>query len=503
MLLHESLFRNDLIKLDKVAVYFGEKVYTYQRLINDSKSISKWINSNGLEKGERIIILMENSYEFIASVYGILKSGCIFIPLDPKLPRKKIDFIVKETDPSLVITTDILKKSIFKNQETLSILTFKEIVEAEKKKISKIRIIDSDIASIIYTSGSTGFPKGVTLTHLNMVSALKSITEYLNNTKNDLFLNLLPFSFDYGLYQIFLSFNCGGSLVIHNDIVYFSKIIHIIRTRKITAFPIVPAIGNILLKMKPNSGDLKSIRYITNTAQGLPENTIKGLLDLIPNVKIFSMYGLTECKRISYLDPKKIKLKPNSVGKAIPNVEVFLIDDNGNKINTPFTIGELAVRGSNVMLGYWNNKSDTYKVLKEGYYPMENVLLTGDLFEFDDDGDLYFKSRMDEMFKVGGEKVYPIEIERILLENDLIMEAAVFGEYDKITGKSVSAVLKTSKNIDRKEIINSIREKLEDRLLPKKIHFIGKMPLNSNGKIDKRKLMEIYSADINEHKSLS
>jgi amino acid adenylation domain-containing protein len=498
MLLHDSLLCNGSIISEKIAIYHDDREYRYENVIDDSVNISRWILSKGLNKGDRVILLLENSYDFIIALYGCLASGFIVVPINPKLRKEKIDYIVKDTDPSLIISSIEKREQLKEKNPDLEIVSIKDGFEKLNTNHCPERIIDADIAAILYTSGSTGMPKGVTLTHLNMVTALKSIDEYLGNRPSDVILNLLPFSFDYGLYQIFLSFFCGGSLVIHNDVVYLSEIIKIIRRRKVTALPIVPAIGNILLRIHPRPEDLESLRYITNTAQSLPIKTIKGLHEILPQVKIFSMYGLTECKRICYLDPDKIEEKPGSVGGPIPNVEIFLVDDNGERILEPDTPGELVVRGSNLMLGYWNDEKETKSKLKDGYYPMEKVLFTGDLFRYDKDGDLYFLSRIDDMFKVGGEKVYPVEIESALEEHERVEKAVVINDVDWIMGNSIIAIVTSNGSINIDELMTYLRERLEDRLIPREIKFVDSMPINANKKVDRRKLEKNFRSGIDQ-----
>jgi acyl-CoA synthetase (AMP-forming)/AMP-acid ligase II len=493
MLLHEYLYCNHKIDLDKISVYDNERQFHYHEVIRDSKSVSAEISSRGLTKGDKVVILLENSYEFVISLFGILSCGCVFIPVSPKLNKNKINFIIEDTQAALIITS---KKLLTTNYESILKIPFIVIEEQTFDSDSEEKsydIIDCDIAAILYTSGSTGMPKGVTLSHLNMVTALKSINEYLRNTESEIILNLLPFSFDYGLYQIFLSFFCGGTLVIHNDIIFFSRVIETIKKRRVTAIPIVPAIGNILLKINPEPKMLESIRYITNTAQRLPGSLITRLKMLLPEVEIYSMYGLTECKRISYLDPEKILLKPGSVGKPMPNVEVFLVDEEGTRISKPHTQGQLVVRGSNVMMGYWNNEEETNKILKMGYYPMEKVLFTGDIFEFDKDGDLYFIGRKDNIFKVGGQKVSPAEIEKVLLGHYNISEAAVIKEYDEILGNCITAIVVIDGDVGVNDINIFLRDRLEDHLIPKRIHLTSFIPKNSNGKIDKMELVKKYA----------
>lgn len=493
MLLHDNLYCNYKINPEKIAIYDGERQFRYDQLIRDSKSISREISSRGLIKGDRVIILLENSYEFVISLYGILSCGCVFIPLNPKLSKNKINFIIEDTQAALIITSKKLSTTNYESISKIPLIVIEEQSFDKELINNSLNIIDRDIAAILYTSGSTGMPKGVTLSHLNMVTALRSINEYLKNTDSEIIINILPFSFDYGIYQIFLSFFCGGTLVIHNDIIFFSKVIETINKRRVTAFPIVPALGNILLRLNPDPKMLVSLRYITNTAQRLPEPLIFSLKKMLPDVEIYSMYGLTECKRISYLDPEKILVKPGSVGKPMPNVEVFLVDDEGMRISKPNTQGYLVVRGSNVMMGYWNKEEDTNKILKMGYYPMEKVLFTGDIFQFDEDGDLYFIARMDDIFKVGGQKVSPAEIESALLEYTNIREAAVIGEYDELLGNRITAIVVINGEVSVNEIKMFLRERLEDHLVPKEIHVTSFIPKNSNGKIDKMELIKKYA----------
>jgi acyl-CoA synthetase (AMP-forming)/AMP-acid ligase II len=266
-----------------------------------------------------------------------------------------------------------------------------------------------------------------------------------------------------------------------------------IREEKVTGFPLVPAIAEIMLKLKDfHEEDFSSLRYITNTAQKLPERTIRGLNEKLPHVKIFSMYGLTECKRISYLDPEKVLLKPNSVGKAIPNTEVFLIDEDGRRIEEPDTPGELVVRGSNVMKGYWNNEVETAKVLKDGYYPFEKVLFTGDLFTMDEDGDLFFISRKDDVFKVGGEKVSPREVEDTIYTLDGIKEAAIIRKEDPLMGNSMIAVVSVVEGLKEDMIRAHCARNLEKYLVPRDLIILDSLPKNENGKIDRKLLHEKY-----------
>ncbi len=274
--------------------------------------------------------------------------------------------------------------------------------------------IDLDLAAIIYTSGSTGEPKGIMLTHLNMVSAAHSITTYLENREDDIILDALPLSFDYGLYQVLMAFKFGGTVVLEWSFTYPYQVIQRMIDEKVTGLPGVPTIFAILLGLKGlEKYDFSHLRYITNTAAALPPAHIRKLRDLFPHVRIYSMYGLSECKRVSYLPPEELDRRPTSVGRGMPNEDLWIVDENGDRVPAG-TVGELVVRGSNVMRGYWNRPEETARTLRPGKYPGEVVLYTGDLFRMDEEGFLYFGGRMDDMIKSRGERVSPREIEECL-----------------------------------------------------------------------------------------
>ncbi|MBN1389871.1 MAG: acyl--CoA ligase [Candidatus Thermoplasmatota archaeon] len=486
----------------KIALVVDGCRYDYQRIYLDSVAFSANLYKNGFRKGDRVMVFLDNRYEAIVSIYGTLFAGGIFIPVNPETKGRKLQYILENSDARFVVTdrrrylekVELLRTSsiILVDGGEGVVLDFNMMVEFPKE-MPDITVIDADIASIIYTSGSTGIPKGVTMTHLSICTAIESITTYLSNTPDDIVINVLPISFDYGLYQVLMTFHFGGTLILEKNFVFFSNIIKRIREEKVTGFPLVPAIAEIMLKMKDfGKEDLGSLRYITNTAQKLPERTIRGLKEKLPSVKLYSMYGLTECKRIAYLDPEKVLLKPNSVGKAMPNTEVFLVDDEGRRIDVPNNPGELVVRGSNVMKGYWNNEFETAKVLKEGYYPLEKVLFTGDLFRFDEDGDLYFISRKDDMFKIGGEKVSPREVEDTIFTLEGVREAAVFGKEDPLMGNSL-IVVASVEGLDEEMIRAHCARNLEKYLVPRDIIILDSLPRNENGKVDRKLLKEMYS----------
>ena len=390
--------------------------------------------------------------------------------------------------------------------------SIQNILATYPKDLPPQRCIDVDLAAIIYTSGSTGTPKGVTLTHLNMVSAATSITQYLENVPSDIVLNVLPLAFDYGMYQLLMTCKFGGTLILEKSFMYPYAIIKKIEQEKVTGFPGVPTIFAVLLQIieradvgSPTARKKKetdslfnfdSIRYVTNTAAALPPKHILQLREAFPKAKVYSMYGVTECKRVSYLPPEELDRRPTSVGKGMPNEEVYIVKETG-ELAKPGEIGELVVRGSNVMKGYWGMPEETDRVLRPGRYLWEKVLYTGDLFKMDEDGYLYFVARKDDIIKSRGEKVSPKEVENVLYEIDEVLEAAVVGVPDEILGEGIKAIIvpKDGVILSEKEVLKHCQQNLENFMVPKVIEFVPSLPKTLTGKIRKAELKVSLATD--------
>jgi acyl-CoA synthetase (AMP-forming)/AMP-acid ligase II len=351
------------------------------------------------------------------------------------------------------------------------------------------RCIDIDLAALIYTSGSTGRPKGVMLTHLNIVSAATSITTYLENRTEDVILSVLPLSFDYGLYQALMAFKFGGTLVLERSFTYPYKVLDLLLREQVTGFPIVPTMAAVLLQMDFSTFQSPALRYITNTAAALPTEHIRRLRDLFGSAKLYSMYGLTECKRVSYLPPEQLDVRPTSIGRGMPNEEVYIVDDVGKRV-PPQVIGELVVRGANVMKGYWELPEETDKMLRPGPLPGEKVLYTGDLFRSDDEGYLYFVGRKDDIIKTRGEKVSPREVEDVLHTMPEVAEAAVIGVPDALLGQAIRAVisLREGARLAENDVLSYCATRLEDFMVPKSVIFVSSLPKTGSGKVSKREI---------------
>jgi long-chain acyl-CoA synthetase len=501
----------------KIALVCNRKKFTYAELETKANKLACSLIASGVQRGDRVAIYLENSAEAVISIFAILKAGAVFLVVNPTTKADKVSYILNNCCAAGLITDRTklatLSAAVASAPHLQSVWVagampgaesattkrqFDLTAALENVDLSAVppnkSCIDIDLAALIYTSGSTGRPKGVMLTHLNIVSAATSITTYLENEPGDIILSVLPLSFDYGLYQVLMAFKVGGTVVLERSFTYPYRIIELLNEEHITAFPIVPTISAVLLQLDLSAHRFPALRYITNTAAALPTGHIRQLRDIFPNVKIFSMYGLTECKRVSYLPPDQIDIRPASVGRAMPNEEVYIVDDTGQRVSAG-TVGELVVRGSNVMKGYWDSREETDRVLKPGPLPGEKVLYTGDLFRMDEEGYLYFIGRKDDIIKTRGEKVSPREVEDVLHAMPGVAEAVVIGVPDEVLGAAIKAVIRLQVGVNRtaEQVIHWCSLKLENFMVPKFVDFRGELPKISNGKIDKR---ELAMADV-------
>jgi long-chain acyl-CoA synthetase len=360
----------------------------------------------------------------------------------------------------------------------------------EDGEMQAVKRIDQDLAAIIYTSGSTGEPKGVMLSHLNMRSAARSVSGYLELQSTDRIACALPLSFDYGLYQVLMAARVGATVVLERSFAFPVKVIEVMARERVTVFPGVPTMFALLMNLKSlDAASLPTLRLITNTAAALSEHHIQRLRALFPQAVLYSMYGLTECKRVTYLPPGQLKTRPTSVGRGMPNEEVWLIDEAGGRL-PPNSTGELVIRGSHVMRGYWEKPAATAERLHTDPATGHTVLHSGDIFRTDAEGYLYFVARRDDIIKSRGEKVSPLEVENVLYGLDGVLEAAVIGVPDALLGEAVKAFvsLKAGAVLTEREVMRHCQTRLESFMVPKSVIFVGQLPKTDTGKIKKSSL---------------
>jgi amino acid adenylation domain-containing protein len=496
---------------DKTAVVAGGTRLSYAELDRSSTRLAHALTAHGMKRGDRIVIFMDNVWEAVAAIFAVLKAGCVFVPINPSTKADKLNFVLNNCRAAGIITqarlTGIAKSALAEAPSvTLSVVAgskdrlpgdnqigFEDAIAVDSSTELPPAGIELDLAMLVYTSGSTGFPKGVMMTHQNVVAAATSITTYLENTQDDIILNVLPISFDYGLYQVLMAAKMGATLVLEKSFAFPQAIFDTMKRERVTGLPLVPTMAAMILQMKDLRADaFPHLRYITNTAAALPPAHIARLQDLFPQAKLFSMYGLTECKRCTYLPPAELKRRPGSVGIAIPGTEAYVVTDDGRRAGAN-EAGELVIRGPHVMKGYWENPEATRRALHEGPFPWEKVLRTGDLFRTDADGFLYFLGRKDDVFKSRGEKVSPKEIENVLYALPGISEAAVIGVPDPVLGMAIKAVvaLAPGAGLSERDIIRHCASHLEDFMVPKLIAFRDALPKTESGKISRRLVAEL------------
>lgn len=497
---------------EKTALVCGGQRLTYRDMNERCNRLAHALVALGLQRGDRVVIHLDNSIEAVLSLFAVLKAGAVFVMVNPTTKVEKLAYVSHNCKARVLIShgrnpaglhecwghAPHLQNVLVVGTEPASpetgtrrVLSLGDILSRHAGSTQGLpkKCIDIDLAALIYTSGSTGNPKGVMMTHLNIVTAATSIATYLENTSEDVIFDVLPLSFDYGLYQVLMGFKVGATVVLERSFTYPHAVMEKIIQEKVTGFPIVPTMSAILLQMNLAQYDLSSLRYITNTAAALPTRHIVELRKLFPQTKIYSMYGLTECKRVAYLPPDQLDLRPTSVGKAMPNEEVYIVDEQGARVG-PGVVGELVVRGGNVMKGYWELPDETDKVLKAGPLPGEKVLYTGDLFRADAEGYLYFVGRKDDIIKTRGEKVSPKEVENALHNLDGIAEAAVIGIPDEILGQAIKAVvtLREGASLTEQDVLRHCAKHLEDFMVPKVVDIRESLPQTPTGKIQKRAL---------------
>ena len=509
-LLHDSLLRHGTSDTrDRPALIVDGRTYSFADLLEAAQRLGGTLRSRGVDRGDRVAIYLQNSWTCAAAVFGTLVAGGVFVLINPQTPAEKLEFILRDCGARALITEASLEPvclaALGRLGQPLAVLCSGNPAGATEPLDSALgaaqalteppAVIPLDLAAIIYTSGSTGTPKGVMQTHQAMVFTVGSLVEYLRLTQSDRILCVLPLAFDYGLYQLLMAVHLGARLVLERSFTFLGQALDRIRDEQITVFPGVPTIFAALLGAhRRNPLSFPSVMRVTNTAAALPEEFVRGLREIFPRALIYKMYGLTECKRVSYLEPELIDAKPGSVGKAIPGTEVYLLSATGDRVR-PGETGILYVRGPHVMAGYWNRPDLSAQMLKPGKLPGEQVLCTHDLFRTDDEGFLYFVGRTDDIIKTRGEKVSPVEVENALHRIQGVLEAAVVGAPDPVLGESVRAyvVADPTAPLSAQAIRVASAAFLESYMVPSEVILCERLPKSPNGKVDKRLLDTVQS----------
>lgn len=490
------------------AIVFGQKKINYKALNELTNTIAAGLINLGIKSGDRVALFLDNCPEFVICYFAILKSGAVVVPINYMFKAEEAKFILKDSQALCLITSrinldmaeelrlrvDSLKLIITTTKADDDTLFLNRIKNYNTEVVNKISVAPHDLAVILYTSGTTGHPKGAMLTHHNLISNAFDSAKAIKATHRDTCICILP------LFHSFAATVCmnlpllvGAKIIIMKSVRPFRRVIRAIRKYKVTLFAAIPSIYNILKDMKlpgifrtPLIKLFNPVRLCISGAAALPAETFKAFERKF-RTPLLEGYGLTEASPVVTLNPLKGVKKAGSIGIALSkNIELKIVDDKDAPVVGPEQIGELLVKGPNVMKGYYKQAEATASTLKDGW------LYTGDMAKFDNDGYFYIAGRKKEMVNVRGLNVYPREIEEALYQNPKIKEAAVIGIPDIHKGEVPIGfiVLKDGEKATEHEIIQYLRERLASFKVPKYIEFRASLPKNATGKILKRLLQD-------------
>jgi acyl-CoA ligase (AMP-forming) (exosortase A-associated) len=483
---------------DKIALQHKDRALTYAELLQKAKNLGQSLRQKGTRRGDRVGIYLDKSLEQVIAIFGALYADAVFVVISNVLHAKQARHISNDCGVKLLITEE-------KYLENLDAIAAPKIYGTELNKMLETtgspapQNIGADIASIIYTSGSTGLPKGIVLTHRNLIEGAEIVSAYLKITADEKILGLLPFNFDYGLNQLTTSVYKGATLVLFQ---YFlpNSLLKILAEEEITGLAAIPPIWTSVFggKMADTAKlALPKLRYITNSGGKLPVPLVQKLRAAFPQVDLYLMYGLTEAFRSTYLDPREIDRRPESIGKAIPDVEVEIVNADGQPCR-PREIGELIHRGACIARGYWNDPQKTAEVYRPNpLLPPENqfletVVYSGDLAYKDEEGYLYFVGRRDNMIKTAGYRVSPTEVEEMILQIPEIKDAVVFGTANAELGYKICAAVTLKTKISAEKIKEHCQTTAPPYMTPREIFIADSFPLTASGKIDRPQVIEEY-----------
>ena len=455
------------------------------------------MKERGLRPGDRVAILLENSPEYIAAYYGALMAGGVAVALNTAAKARDLANWLTHSGASWLIA-DALHPELGEISGAanlkLSLIYVGGAAPMVKDAAGWDDIIGNvvhlpdplcafaqdAVAAIIYTSGTTGRPKGVTLSHRNLVSNVDSILAYLELTCEDRCLNVLPFYYSYGASVLHTHLAVGATLVLEGSMVYVHNVMTQMQTERITGFYGVPSTYALILsRTKLSNYNLSSLRYMTQAGGAMPPTRVKRLREELPQVLFFVMYGQTEATaRLAYLPPAMLEQKFGSAGIPIPDVRLEIRDTQGNQVPRG-TTGEIYACGPNIMAGYWNDPEATSEVIRNGW------LKTGDIAYMDEDGYIFIQGRESDIIKSGGHRINPNDIEEAIAELAGVSEVVVVGVNDEILGQTIKAIIvpRPGASVDAMAIKAHCLRRLPAYKVPKYIEFNTELPRTASGKV--------------------
>ncbi len=525
-LLHELVWRAAARYPADPALVVGARTWSYTELEAAIGAAASGLLERGLARHDRVAVYLPKTLEAVAAIFGASAAGGSFVPVNPVLKSDQVAHILRDSGARFLVTSASRLQAIEAALDSCPALTHVILTDsltavASLKARARIeswdvlcagprapaphRCIDGDMVAIFYTSGSTGLPKGVVLSHRNMVAGATSVASYLENVHADRILSVLPLSFDAGFSQLTTGFYSGACIVLL-DYLLAGDVVRQVREQRITGLTGVPPLWSQLADATWPAGSTDTVRYFATTGGVMPRPVLDKLRAAFPGARPFLMYGLTEAFRSTYLPPDEADRRPDSIGQSVPNAEILVLRPDGTPCD-PGEPGELVHRGALVSLGYWKNPAATAERFKPvpgslatGGQP-ELAVWSGDTVVRDAEGFLYFRGRRDEMIKSSGYRVSPTEIEDSVMLSGLLREVVAIGVPDERLGQAVVlvAVAAGTTGGNAAPVLDYAREKLPAYMVPRSVVWWPALPRNPNGKFDRVRIKaEILQAQVSK-----
>jgi amino acid adenylation domain-containing protein len=487
---------------DKVAIVSRERSITFGELLHEALTTSQCLREIGLNTGDRVGICMEKSVDQVLAILGVLFAGGVVVPILPRLKGPNIRHIIDNSGMVAMVTDTDRLGEVKEFAGVVRLITGHGTVTEDWPNLPYLRRfvqplnhfdrIGNDNAAIIYSSGSTGRPKGILIAHRNLAEGADICAEYLHTREDDRIGCMLSFNFDYGMNQIWQTIRQGCTLILH-ELALPNDLFLMIAREKVTALPVMPVFLTKMfdrrLKVDTSRFDLSSMRYVCSTGGRLSADMIADMKGAFPTAKIYSMFGLTEAFRGTYLPPDKLDQFPTSVGQAIPDCQILVLDDKGDEC-APNVVGELVQRGATVTKGYWNDPVNTAKSFRQHpRFPGETLVYSGDKVYKDENGFIYFVARADDMIKTKGFRVSPTEVETEVLRHPDVVEAVAFAVPNITIGEDVACAYTSAdgKPIADAALKQFLKSQLPNHMVPAiLVHFDSFPILGNAGKHDRK-----------------
>jgi amino acid adenylation domain-containing protein len=486
---------------DKEAVFGGAKSLTFRQLHAEAVAAAQALAGLGIRPGDRVGICMQKNLDQVVAILGVLWANAIFVPIHPVFHAEQIGHMVDDCEMKLLIT-DATRIAELRYAAHGRIVIGHGPAEEEISSLEALRqkcrgsqpffrSKGEETAAIIYSSGSTGRPKGIVISHRNFADGARIVANYLGTKPTDRIAGVLSLNFDHGLNQLWQTLFTGSSLYLH-DLIFPHDLFRLLFTKRITALPLMPVIITRMfdpqLPGPEDDMDFSALRYVSTTGGPVTARMLEQLRKTFPRTDIVLMYGLTEAFRSSWLPPDQLAGRPTSIGRAIPEVELYVLDEQGRDC-APGVPGQLVHRGACIAKGYWNAPEATAERFRQiDRFPGETVVFSGDLVRRDEEGYLYFLGRMDSMIKTHGFRVSPTEIEEHARRFDRLFDAVAFGIDNPEIGQDISVVYTTTDRtpLAARALTDHFRMGMPHHMVPRWFVHLEALPATaSGGKVDR------------------